>query len=480
MKTVHRQVLLDIFKLMDVTLMAAAFIVADILAHPPYDPAHIVSILQARFSVFNGLLGVGMLLAFHLTFLWLGAYNSKRFTSLYEEFVLVLKASVFGLAIILVMDRIYSFNFINIQFLHLFLGLSLIFLVASRILLRYALGFLRVNGRNLRFVLIVGTGNRALQYARYIQTNPHMGYLVKGFVDDTWHGDAHNRAGLPGIVADFDSFGDYLRDNVVDEILISLPIKTYYQHMNQIASAAEEQGVIVRMSTDLFNLKLARPKVEHIGDELLITMVAGGMYRRMVILKSVFDFLSASLLFIALLPVMIAAALAIKMTSRGPVFFLQPRVGMNKRTFKVIKFRTMVVDAEKKLKELQHLNDREESAAFKMKNDPRITPVGRILRKFSVDELPQLINVIKGDMSLVGPRPLTLSDFNAFKKDWQRRRFSVKPGITCIWQVSGRDNIPFDRWMEMDMEYIDQWNIWLDLKILLKTLPVSVFGVGAS
>ena len=143
------------------------------------------------------------------------------------------------------------------------------------------------------------------------------------------------------------------------------------------------------------------------------------------------------------------------------------------------KFRTMVQNAEQLQPELENLNECS-GAAFKIKNDPRITPIGKLLRKTSIDELPQLINVFKGDMSLVGPRPLPVRDYNGFDKDWQRRRFSVRPGITCIWQISGRSDISFDRWMELDMEYIDQWSLWLDLRILLGTIPAVFKGAGAS
>jgi lipopolysaccharide/colanic/teichoic acid biosynthesis glycosyltransferase len=154
-------------------------------------------------------------------------------------------------------------------------------------------------------------------------------------------------------------------------------------------------------------------------------------------------------------------------------------VGRNKRKFHIYKFRTMVVDAEKRIKEIEHLNE-VSGPVFKIKNDPRITPLGRFLRKTSIDELPQLFNVLKGDMSLVGPRPLPVRDYEGFNEDWQRRRFSVRPGITCLWQIAGRSSIPFNRWMELDLEYIDGWSFWLDLQILLRTIPAVLRGSGAA
>src|SRR3990172_2802307 len=158
-----------------------------------------------------------------------------------------------------------------------------------------------------------------------------------------------------------------------------------------------------------------------------------------------------------------------------PALFVQQRVGLNKRRFRLYKFRTMVPDAEKKLSELEHLNEAS-GPVFKIKQDPRITPLGRILRRTSIDELPQLLNVLKGDMSLVGPRPLPVRDYNGFDKDWHRRRFSVRPGMTCLWQVNGRSDVSFERWMELDMEYIDNWCLSLDIRILAKTIPAVLLG----
>jgi lipopolysaccharide/colanic/teichoic acid biosynthesis glycosyltransferase len=177
--------------------------------------------------------------------------------------------------------------------------------------------------------------------------------------------------------------------------------------------------------------------------------------------------------------IFLVVTLLIKLTSPGPVLFVQERVGLGKRRFRLYKFRTMIQGAEKKLAEVEHLNEMS-GPVFKIKNDPRITKIGKFLRKTSIDELPQLINVLKGDMSLVGPRPLPVRDYNGFDQDWQRRRFSVRPGITCLWQVTGRSNVSFDKWMKLDMEYIDNWSLILDFKILILTIPAVLRGSGAA
>jgi exopolysaccharide biosynthesis polyprenyl glycosylphosphotransferase len=191
------------------------------------------------------------------------------------------------------------------------------------------------------------------------------------------------------------------------------------------------------------------------------------------------DILFSLFLLVIFSPLFLVSAVLIKRSSPGPVFFAQERVGLNKRRFRLYKFRTMIPDAERKLAELECFNELS-GPVFKIKNDPRITPIGKFLRKTSIDELPQLYNVLIGDMSLVGPRALPVRDYNGFDQDWHRRRFSVRPGITCLWQINGRNNIPFDQWMELDLEYIDNWSLWLDAKILLKTIPAVISGHGAA
>jgi lipopolysaccharide/colanic/teichoic acid biosynthesis glycosyltransferase len=178
-------------------------------------------------------------------------------------------------------------------------------------------------------------------------------------------------------------------------------------------------------------------------------------------------------------PLFLVVAVLVKLASPGPVFFRQIRVGLNKRQFSIYKFRTMVANAEQLQDQLLSMNEMT-GPVFKIKKDPRITPLGRVLRNASIDELPQLFNVLMGDMSLVGPRAMSFRDYQLFDKDWQRRRFCVKPGITCLWQIRGRNSIPFEKWMELDMQYIDTWSLWLDFKILAQTVPVVLLGTGAA
>jgi len=192
--------------------------------------------------------------------------------------------------------------------------------------------------------------------------------------------------------------------------------------------------------------------------------------------KRLFDIVFSFIALIILAPIFAIVAIMIKATSKGPVFFKQERGGLNGRKFMLYKFRTMVVDAEAKLKDVLAYNEMD-GPVFKLTNDPRLTKVGKFLRKFSVDELPQLWNVLKEDMSIVGPRPPIPAEIDKYA-NWQRRRLSMMPGITCLWQVKGRNNIDFEAWMRFDLEYIDNWSLWLDCKIILQTIPVVLFGIG--
>jgi len=262
-------------------------------------------------------------------------------------------------------------------------------------------------------------------------------------------------------------------------VVISLPLKSLYQQAARIAAIGEEQGIIVRYLSDIFNLNKTQSRAEQFENDPLISYYIGAMNGWQVAVKRGIDIVLSAVLLVILLPLFLLTALLIRITSPGPVLFVQKRVGLNKRIFRLYKFRTMVDGAEKLQREFEEFNE-VCGPVFKFKNDPRITSVGKILRKKSVDELPQLLNVLKGDMSIVGPRPLPLRDYNGFDNDGYRRRFSVRPGLTCLWQINGRSDISFEKWMEFDMQYIDQWSLWLDFKILVKTIPAVLRGTGAA
>jgi exopolysaccharide biosynthesis polyprenyl glycosylphosphotransferase len=249
--------------------------------------------------------------------------------------------------------------------------------------------------------------------------------------------------------------------------------------LQEAIAACEVEGVEAWLLADFIRTSIARPDFDSIGGRPMLVFRTTPDLSWALLIKGAIDFLGAILLLIPASFVMAAACIAIKLTSPGPAMFRQTRAGKHGKPFTMYKFRTMVTDAEMRQAELQAFNVMS-GPVFKIEQDPRITPLGRYLRKWSIDELPQLFNVLQGHMSLVGPRPLPIYEVEKFENTAQRRRLSVKPGLTCLWQVSGRNQVTdFHEWVRLDLKYIDNWSIWLDLKILAMTVPAVLFGFGA-
>jgi exopolysaccharide biosynthesis polyprenyl glycosylphosphotransferase len=346
-------------------------------------------------------------------------------------------------------------------------------------MMRPVLAGLRKRARNLRNMLIVGTNSRAIEFAEKILNKPELGYQLTGFVDDTWQGLAAFKQSGFQLMSDLKGLSEFLRRNAVDEVAIFLPLRSLYENSCHVAALCEQHGIITRFNGDIFNLKKSRSITDDFDGEPHFASYTGVRDWWPLAVKRTVDVALSFILLLLVAPLFSLVALLIKFSSAGPVFFRQERIGLNKRRFEIIKFRTMVLHAEKMLAELQERNEAS-GPVFKIRQDPRITPIGKLLRRSSIDELPQLLNVLKGDMSLVGPRPLPVRDYEGFSEDWQRRRFSVRPGITCLWQVNGRSSIPFEQWMKLDMQYMDEWSLWLDVKILVRTIPAILKGSGAA
>jgi exopolysaccharide biosynthesis polyprenyl glycosylphosphotransferase len=476
----QRRLLVKAFELLDLLIMVLAFALATSGVYyfqiEKFSFAHFLSM---RVTVQNVAIFLAFVILWHVLFSLFGLYQSRRLSTPWNDMVDVIKASSLGSLAILVASVFLKIGIINASFLAIFWLGSSGLTILTRLVLRHTLERLRLRGRNLRHVLIVGTNPRALEFARKIETKRELGYRIIGFVDDHWNGTGEFRKSGYMRVVNFKQFADFLRDHVVDEVVIGLPMKSFYQEASRIVALCEEQGIITRFLSSIFNPKLARSRVEEPEEESVITLYSGAMEGWPILAKRILDFSFSLLLLLILAPLFLITAVLIKITSAGPIFFVQERVGLNKRRFYLFKFRTMIREAEEKLAELEHLNE-VSGPVFKIKNDPRVTGLGKILRKTSIDELPQLFNVLKGDMSLVGPRPLPVRDYAGFDQDCLRRRFSVRPGITCLWQINGRSSIPFLKWMELDMEYIDQWSLSLDFKILAKTIPAVLKGSGAA
>jgi exopolysaccharide biosynthesis polyprenyl glycosylphosphotransferase len=480
MSQIRRHILLEGFKLFDVSLFVASFGLATLPVVHEVRAVKLAQFLSMRVKVQNLALFFGFLILWHVIFKAVGLYESKRLSNRTSEVRDVLKATLLGTAFLGVAAQLFGIQMVDTLFLVYFLGISSALTVISRLALRSVLGSVRRRHRNLRHMLVVGSNPRALKFVRKIQSRPELGYRVIGFADEAWPGmHLFLRTGYRK-VCDLEQLPQFLRQSVVDEVIMGLPLKSLYHRASQVAALCEEQGIVVRFPSSIFDLKIARTHADEFDGDSLITLLTGGMSESgPTVIKRAMDILVSSFLILLLSPVFLLAALLIKLTSTGPVFFVQKRMGLNKRVFSMCKFRSMVPDAERRLAEMEHMNE-VSGPVFKIRNDPRITPIGRILRKASIDELPQLLNVLKGDMSLVGPRPLPVRDYEGFDQDWQRRRFSVRPGITCLWQIAGRSSISFEKWMELDMEYIDQWSLWLDLQILVRTIPAVLRGTGAA
>ncbi|HXP60898.1 MAG TPA: sugar transferase [Dongiaceae bacterium] len=479
MAPLRRRILLRSAKLFDLVPMVFSFGLATVLVARQAAATSLADFLSMRIRLQNFVIFAGFLLAWHVIFSALGLYGSKRFSSRWAEVFDVAKAAVLGSALIFVASFPLRIGMATPLFILTFWAAVTLGGGASRLLLRWFLAGARRRGRNLRQMVVVGTNPRAIRFARKLELRPEFGYRIAGFVDDPWHGLAEFRqTGFP-LVSDLAGFHTFLREHVADEVMVALPMRSLYAQAARIAALCEEQGIVVRLLSDLFNLHLARPRAGEFEDETVITLSSGAPDGWQHVCKRALD-ISLSLLALLLLsPLFLLAALVVRLTSPGPVFFVQDRVGLNKHRFPMIKFRTMVADAERRQREIESLNEAT-GPVFKIRNDPRITPVGAFLRKTSIDELPQLFNVLKGDMSLVGPRPLPERDYNGFDQDWQRRRFSVRPGITCLWQINGRSTCAFEKWMQLDMHYIDHWSLGLDFKILAMTIPAVLKGAGAA
>jgi exopolysaccharide biosynthesis polyprenyl glycosylphosphotransferase len=468
-----------LLKLHDLALVILAFGLSTFFVAKQEQASSLESFLSMRTKVSNFGIFVLALFIFHLVFRLFGLYRSRRLSRRRTELIDILKSTTLCTASFVVLGWFFSIRMMTVPFLVMFWALSTLFLSAARMTIRSTATRLRIHGRNLRYMLILGTNPRAVEFAHRISARVDRGYRVLGFVDDDWPGFPDLTGTGFEVVSDYSGLAEYLRRNVVDEVAVYLPLGSFYKHSSEVALLCEQHGIIMRFNSDIFGSKNARWRAEEFDGDQYVATYALHLELWPYTIKRILDITVAACALLLLAPILLIAAIGIKLTSPGPVFFLQERIGISKRRFKIYKFRTMIPDAEKLMSALEKDNEAT-GPVFKMKNDPRVTRFGRALRKSSIDELPQLFNVLRGDMSLVGPRPLPVRDYEGFSEDWQRRRFSVKPGITCLWQVNGRSGVSFDQWMLLDLQYLDEWSLWLDLKILAKTVPAVIRGEGAA
>jgi exopolysaccharide biosynthesis polyprenyl glycosylphosphotransferase len=421
-----------------------------------------------------------LLLLFLLTWSVVG-YASKFYRDLEMSNPIQLGLNLLNqLAVVLVLvyAGLYLFHQDDVSRTYILLigAVNFVFLVVGRFVSYNGIAVMRQVLGRYHYFLIVGCGTRAHEMATLIQESRGMGLRLVGFVDPN-----SESSGLG------DRFGDYgihpvslfeklLEDHVVDEVVFAVSMQELAR-LEPLMSHCANVGVKTRVQLEFLPSAYAHIYLENFRDVPLLSLSTSPESELRLLLKRVTDLLLALVSLVVLLPVMLAIAAAIRITSPGNVLFRQTRCGLGGRKFTLYKFRSMVNNAEQLRAELNQLNE-SGGPNFKISDDPRITPVGRILRRFSLDELPQLWNILRGDMSFVGPRPAIPGEVELYEP-WQRRRLRMRPGLTCIWVLEGRSNVNFQRWVQLDLVYIDTWSLWLDCKIFFRTIPIVISGKGA-
>ncbi|QTA83326.1 Exopolysaccharide biosynthesis polyprenyl glycosylphosphotransferase [Desulfonema limicola] len=422
-----------------------------------------------------------------LIFIWNRIFSFMRMyqfkitgdEKVYEYLIRIITACSIGTASICFTAYIMGNPHISITFYLIFWAEILTVFIIYRIAFFEIARILHIRRPRQLHAVIVGLNIRSIELADSLNKTG-TGYKFIGFVDDMPEdeNDEEIQKAIP-MVCSLSEFEDYISNFPMDEVFLTLPLRSYYDEISRIIKICTTQGIKTRLVNDLFDFHLAVP--QYVKDDLPEFFIDYDVLNRSALqhdLKRIFDILVSFTGLLVLTPVFAAVALAIAVQDGFPVIYIQKRIGLNKRRFDMFKFRSMVRNADQLQAELEALNE-VQGAAFKITDDPRITKLGKFLRKSSLDEIPQFLNVLQGTMSIVGPRPLPIRDFERFYKDTHRRRFSVKPGITGLWQVSGRSETEFEEWMALDLQYIDNWNLWFDFKIFLKTIHVVLAGKGA-
>ena len=406
-----------------------------------------------------------------------GAYSYQRFTSFVTEIKIISKTVATGSLILIGLVFLLRPGFIPRTLVALFVMVNLVILTLEKLVLFFTAKIIRQRGHDRKTVLVVGTDAQSQRFVESIRKHFYWGLDIIGFLDPQAENVGREIFGQK-VVGSYDDILKLLHENSLDEVIIT--VSTWRMgEIRKVLEACEREGVQVRIISDFLGKIAKRIRADTVYGLPIISISYIPDSKVALAMKRTMDIVVSALLLVLLAPVFLVIAAAIKVSSPGPSFYQWHVVGFKKKPFRSWKFRTMEVGAEALKEKLGHLNEMT-GPVFKIQNDPRITPLGRVLRKYSLDELPQLWSVLKGDMSLVGPRPAGPHELVGYES-WQRRKLSIKPGLTCLWQVHGRNRIRnFEDWVKMDLEYIDNWSLWLDCKILLKTIPAVLTGKGAS
>jgi len=401
-----------------------------------------------------------------------GLYRPRARWSIRSEAMAIVRATIFMALISLSLLFLLHLPDVSRLFLLALFPIQAAVTLLSRLALRRVFESLRRRGYNARFVLVLGAGPRGQSFASRLEEHRALGLRIAGFLDD----DPEYGARLPArwaYLGGLDRLESILHERVVDEVAVCLPF-TQWTLIDAICAICEEEGKIVRIPMDVLDRAIATGQLEDLDGLPVFSLITGPDRTVALFVKRVIDIAGASIGLVLLAPVMLVCAISVVAEDGRPVLFHQVRLGLHGRPFRLVKLRSMSADAEQRRSEIVDRNEIH-GRAFKVTDDPRVTRVGRRLRRFSLDELPQLWNVLHGDMSLVGPRPPLPEEVAGYDL-WHRRRLSMKPGMTGLWQVAGRRETDFDRWVAADLEYIDRWSLWLDLRILARTIPAAFQG----
>ena len=404
-----------------------------------------------------------------------GLYSAKRKDSWLSDVYVIVRGAVTGVAALYVIALVYRAVLYS-RLIFAYAGLTVVLLLsAARALEKQVQAFLRRRGYGVQRVLIVGAGETGRAVMRNIVAQPELGYVVVGFVDDKPERGNRNIGRLKAL-GGTDRIAEVVGDHAVDEVIITLPWQ-YHRRIMSIMAQCERARVSVRIVPDMFQMSLSHVDIDDLNGIPLIGLKSVSIRGWNLAIKRAIDMAVAGLGLLVLSPLLLVISVLVRLESSGAAVFRQTRVGRGGRQFTVLKFRTMREGAEQEVEALSALNEAG-GPLFKIRNDPRLTKVGQILRRTSLDELPQLYNVLRGEMSIIGPRPGLPSEVEQYQ-EWHRKRLETWPGMTGLWQVSGRSDLSFDEMVLLDIYYIENWSLLLDLQIALRTVPAILFGTGA-
>ena len=420
-----------------------------------------------------------LLAAFLITWAVVGYLSSfYRDLELSNPIQLMLNiVSQLGVVLVVIYAGLYLFRRVDVSRTYVLLigAVDFVLLVTGRAVTYSGMSWMRDRLKRYHYLLIVGCGPRAREMAALIEESRGMGLRLIGFVDPNSSDAALQDLGGYRVHR-IEELGGILQQEVVDEIVFAVNMQELAR-LEPVMQHCADVGMRTRVQLEFLPAAYSRIYLEKFRDVQLLSLSSAPDSELRLFFKRIFD---AALSFAALIvfsPLLLCIAAMIRMTSPGPVLFRQTRCGLGGRRFMLYKFRSMINNAEQMRAELHQLNELD-GPVFKISDDPRITAVGRWLRRFSLDELPQLWNILRGDMSFVGPRPAVPEEVEQYE-DWQRRRLRMRPGLTCTWVLEGRNHVDFNRWMQLDLTYIDNWSLWLDFKIFLRTIPIVLSGRGA-